>query len=73
MAAGDTFLLDTAKKVVPLTVTDPDVIVYRQQVLADCLANRTVVQQMYAIASRSTGSNYGARCSSAGSIRATRN
>ena len=47
MAAGDTFLLDTAKKVVPLTVSDPDVIIYRQQVLADCLANRTVVQQMY--------------------------
>jgi hypothetical protein len=51
MAAGDTFLLDTAKKVVPLTVTDPDVIIYRQQVLADCLANRNVVQQLYDIAS----------------------
>lgn len=51
MAAGDTFLLDTAKKVVPLNVTDPDVIIYRQQVLADCLANRSVVQQMYDIAS----------------------
>jgi hypothetical protein len=50
MAAGDEFLLETAKKVVPLTVIDPDVIVYRQQVLADCLANRTVVQQMYNIA-----------------------
>jgi hypothetical protein len=51
MAAGDTFLLDTAKKVVPLTVTDPEVIIYRQQVLSDCLANRPVVQQMYDIAS----------------------
>jgi hypothetical protein len=50
MAAGDEFLLETAKKVVPLTVTDPDVIVYRQQVLADCLANRAAVQQMYDIA-----------------------
>ena len=55
MAAGDTFLLETAKKVIPLTVTDPDVILYRQQVLADCLANRTVVQQMYAIASAVDG------------------
>lgn len=50
MAGGDDFLLETAKTVVPLSVTDPDVIVYRQQVLADCLANRAVVQQMYDIA-----------------------
>jgi hypothetical protein len=41
--------------VVPLTVTDPDVIVYRQHVLADCLANRTVVQQMYDIAAAVDG------------------
>jgi hypothetical protein len=50
MAAGDTFLLEIARKVVPLPVTDLDIIAYRQQVLADCLANRTVVQQMYDIA-----------------------
>lgn len=50
MAAGDEFLLETAKKVVSSTLTDPDVIVYRQQVLADCLANRGVVEQMYGIA-----------------------
>ena len=49
MAAGDAFLLDTAKKVLPLGVTDPDVISYRQQVLADCLVNRTVVQQIYEV------------------------
>ncbi|MDI3314315.1 MAG: DNA mismatch repair protein [Mycobacterium sp.] len=50
MAAGDEFLLETARKVLALPVTDPDVIVYRQQVLADCLANRAAVQQMYDIA-----------------------
>jgi hypothetical protein len=50
MAAGDAFLLEIAKKVVPLSMTDPDIIIYRQQVLADCLPNRTVVQQMYDIA-----------------------
>ena len=50
MAAGDTFLVEIAKKVVPLSVTDPDVIVYRQQVLTDCLTNRDVVQQMYDMA-----------------------
>ena len=50
MADDDSFLLEVAQKVVPLTVADPDVIVYRQQVLADCLANRDAVQRMYAIA-----------------------
>lgn len=50
MAGTDTFLLETARKVVPLAVTDPEVIVYRQQVLSDCLTNRAVVQQMYDIA-----------------------
>ncbi len=50
MAGGDEFLLETAKRVVPLGVADPDVIVYRQRVLADCLANRPVVQQIYDIA-----------------------
>ena len=50
MARGDEFLLDTAKKVAPLAVADPEVVVYRQQVLADCLANRIVVQQMYDVA-----------------------
>lgn len=50
MAAGDAFLLDVAKKVVPLSVPDPDIIVYRQHILADCMANREVVEQMYAIA-----------------------
>jgi hypothetical protein len=50
MAAGDAFLLNTVKKVVPLAVTDPDVIVYRQHVLADCQTNRTVVQHIYDVA-----------------------
>lgn len=50
MGGDDEFLLQTASKVVPLGVTDPDVIVYRQQVLADCLANRAAVQQMYDVA-----------------------
>lgn len=50
MAAGDEFLLETAKKIVPVPVSDPDVIIYRQQVLADCLANRPAVQRMYEVA-----------------------
>jgi hypothetical protein len=50
MAAGDAFVLDTAKKVISLPVIEPEVIVYRQNVLADCLANRSVVQQIYDVA-----------------------
>lgn len=50
MAAGDEFLLETAKKVVPINVTDPEVIVYRQEVLTDCLSTRFVTQQIYNIA-----------------------
>lgn len=50
MAAGDQFLLDTVQKVLPLSETEPDVITYRQQVLADCLENRELIEQLYAIA-----------------------
>jgi hypothetical protein len=50
MAAEDTFLLDIAKKVISLPVIEPEVIVYRQKVFADCLANRPVVQQLYDVA-----------------------
>jgi hypothetical protein len=50
MANGDQFLYSVAEKVIPLGVTDPAVIEYRQNVLADCMANPAVVQQMYAIA-----------------------
>jgi MutS domain V len=50
MAAGDTFLLETAKTVLSHAVIDPNVITYRQQVLADTLANHSLVQQIYTIA-----------------------
>ena len=50
MANGDQFLYGVANKVVPLGVTDPVVIEYRQDVLSDCMANQPVVQQMYDIA-----------------------
>jgi hypothetical protein len=37
MAAGDEFLFETAKRVVLSSLRDSDEIVYRQQVLSDCL------------------------------------
>jgi hypothetical protein len=55
MAAGDKFLLETAKAVLAQTVTDPAVITYRQHVLADTLANRPLVQQIYDIAAGADG------------------
>jgi hypothetical protein len=50
MANGDQFLREIAEKVVTLSVNDPQVIVYRQQVLSDCLTHRELVRKMYAIA-----------------------
>jgi hypothetical protein len=50
MAGGDKFLLEIAQAVLPQTITSPDVITYRQQVLADTLANHSVVQQIYDLA-----------------------
>ncbi|WIV59141.1 MutS-related protein [Amycolatopsis nalaikhensis] len=50
MAAGDELLRDVARKVLLAGLTDPDAIVYRQRVLADCLAQPAVVRRMYAIA-----------------------
>ena len=55
MADNDKFLLETAKTVLPQMITDPAVIVYRQQVLADTLANRSLVQQIYEIAAGADG------------------
>jgi DNA mismatch repair ATPase MutS len=50
MAAGDEFLLETAKRVVLSSLTEPEAIEYRQDVLADCLRHPDVVRQIYALA-----------------------
>jgi hypothetical protein len=50
MAAGDKFLRDIARRVLLTSLTAPETIRYRQQVLADCLAGPDIVRQMYAIA-----------------------
>jgi DNA mismatch repair ATPase MutS len=62
MAAGDEFLFEMAKRAVLSPLTDPDAIVYRQRVLADCLEQPQAVRQLYALAmealenERTTGS-----------------
>jgi hypothetical protein len=50
MAAGDKFLLDVSTRVVLASLRDPVAIRYRQQVLADCLAQPEIVRELYAIA-----------------------
>jgi len=50
MAAGDEFLFEMAKRTVLSSLTKPDAIVYRQQVLADCLAHPEVIRQLYQLA-----------------------
>lgn len=49
MADGDDFLLDVAKKVVLSDPAAPDGILYRQQVLIDCMANPEIVREIYGI------------------------
>jgi MutS domain V len=50
MAAGDPFLFEVAKRALLSSLHDPDAIVYRQQVLTDCLQNPSVVRELYGLA-----------------------
>jgi DNA mismatch repair ATPase MutS len=50
MALGDRFLLETAKKVVLSSLKDPEEILYRQEVLGDCLKQAAIVREIYEIA-----------------------
>jgi hypothetical protein len=50
MAAGDEFLYEVAKRGLLSSLIDPDAVVYRQQVLADCLAHPALIRQLYALA-----------------------
>lgn len=50
MAGGDEFLLETARRVVLSSLRDRDEIAYRQDVLADCLAQRDLVARLYELA-----------------------
>jgi DNA mismatch repair ATPase MutS len=50
MAAGDKFLFEAAIVGVLSSVDDPDIILYRQRVLLDCLKNESIVREVYRIA-----------------------
>ncbi len=50
MAAGDEFLYETAKRAIFSSLSDPEAIVYRQEVLRDCLDHPEIVLEIYALA-----------------------
>jgi DNA mismatch repair ATPase MutS len=50
MAGEDSFLFEVVKKAVFASLHEPDAILYRQRVLADCLERAGVVREMYSIA-----------------------
>jgi len=50
MASGDGFLLEVAKESVLASLREPEAIIYRQQILSDCLRHPDIVWQMYGIA-----------------------
>ena len=50
MALGDKFLFDVSKRVLLASLDDPEAILYRQRVLADCIAEPKIIREMYAIA-----------------------
>ena len=50
MAAGDDFLLEVAKTAVLASLHEPEEILYRQHILADCQEQSDIVRRIYAIA-----------------------
>ncbi len=50
MAAGDSFLLDISRRVLLTSLTDLSAVRYRQEILADCIAEPDIIRQMYGIA-----------------------
>jgi hypothetical protein len=50
MALGDDFLYAVSMRVLLASVDDPATILYRQRVLADCIAEPEIIREMYAIA-----------------------
>jgi MutS domain V len=50
MAAGDPFLWEVGRRALLLGLRDPAAIVYRQEVLCDCLQNPELVRELYDMA-----------------------
>ncbi len=50
MALGDKFLFEVARKAVLFSLDDLDTILYRQNILKDCLENPSIVRNIYNLA-----------------------
>jgi len=50
MARGDRFLFEVARKTVLSSLSDLDTILYRQNILQDCLKNSSIIRDIYEIA-----------------------
>ena len=50
MALGDEFLLEVARKVALSSLSNVDNILYRQDILKDCLENSSLIREIYALA-----------------------
>ncbi|WP_434578676.1 hypothetical protein [Thermoanaerobacterium thermosaccharolyticum] len=50
MAQGDEFLYDVAYKVILTSLNDVDEIIYRQDILKDCLKHPSIIRSIYDIA-----------------------
>ena len=50
MSAGDEFLFGVARTAVLRSIVEPDTILYRQHILADCLEHPKTVRDMYGLA-----------------------
>lgn len=54
MSLGDKSLFDIVKKTILLSVNDGEAILYRQEILKDCLKNPAVIREIYQIPIKST-------------------
>lgn len=50
MSLNDNFLFEIAKKTVLISIKDLDTILYRQNILKDCLKNPSIVRDIYSVA-----------------------
>jgi hypothetical protein len=55
MALGDAFLRDVAQRAVLLSLDDPAAVLYRQQILQDCLEHPETIREIYALAIEALG------------------
>jgi hypothetical protein len=55
MAEGDSFLYEVSKRALMSSLTDPDAIRFRQEILEDCMARPDLIKEMYAIALEAVG------------------